>query len=111
MKSSRLNPGLDLTEVGFGATQIGNLYRATTDEEAAEAVSAAWDAGIRYFDTAPHYVATDEQQSRPTVQGLFQDVAYPLRLDVPSDQIGVSQNTHPVSAFANPSGTSPTSAD
>ena len=25
------------------------------DEEVASAVDAAWDAGIRYFDTAPHY--------------------------------------------------------
>jgi D-threo-aldose 1-dehydrogenase len=55
MKSESLNPGLSLTELGFGGAQIGNLYRATTDEEATEAVSAAWDAGIRYFDTAPHY--------------------------------------------------------
>ena len=47
--------GLPLPELGFGGAQIGNLYRATTDEEAAEAVAAAWDAGIRYFDTAPHY--------------------------------------------------------
>jgi D-threo-aldose 1-dehydrogenase len=44
-----------LTEVGFGAASIGNLYRATTDEEAFGAVAQAWDEGIRYFDTAPHY--------------------------------------------------------
>ncbi|GAA1941450.1 aldo/keto reductase [Kitasatospora viridis] len=44
-----------LTELGFGAAVIGNLYRATTDEEAAAAVAAARDHGIRYFDTAPHY--------------------------------------------------------
>src|SRR3954453_5159638 len=47
--------GLRLTEVGFGAASIGNLYRATTDDEAFGAVTAAWDGGIRYFDTAPHY--------------------------------------------------------
>ncbi len=46
---------LRLGDLGFGGAQIGNLYRATTDEEAAEAVRAAWDAGLRYFDTAPHY--------------------------------------------------------
>lgn len=46
---------VDLTAVGFGAAQGGNLYRATTDETFAGAVDAAWDAGIRYFDTAPHY--------------------------------------------------------
>jgi D-threo-aldose 1-dehydrogenase len=44
-----------LTELGFGAAVIGNLYRETSDEEAEQAVDAAWDAGIRYFDTAPHY--------------------------------------------------------
>jgi D-threo-aldose 1-dehydrogenase len=44
-----------LTELGFGAAVIGSLYRETSDQDAQEAVEAAWDAGIRYFDTAPHY--------------------------------------------------------
>ncbi|MEU7848574.1 aldo/keto reductase [Micromonospora parva] len=48
-------PGTRLTELGLGAAQGGNLYRATTDEEFASAVDAAWEAGVRYFDTAPHY--------------------------------------------------------
>lgn len=43
------------TRLGFGAATIGNLYRAIDDETARAAVCAAWDAGIRYFDTAPHY--------------------------------------------------------
>jgi D-threo-aldose 1-dehydrogenase len=46
---------VSLTEIGFGAAVIGNLYYKTSDEEAEEAVHAAWQAGIRYFDTAPHY--------------------------------------------------------
>lgn len=41
--------------LGFGGTGVGNLYRAISDEQAAGTVAAAWDAGIRYFDTAPHY--------------------------------------------------------
>ncbi|WP_327312571.1 aldo/keto reductase [Streptomyces sp. NBC_01235] len=44
-----------LTELGFGASVIGNLYRVTPENDATAAVDAAWDAGIRYFDTAPHY--------------------------------------------------------
>lgn len=44
-----------LTEIGFGGAQIGNLHRAIRDDTARAAVDAAWDAGIRYFDTAPHY--------------------------------------------------------
>jgi D-threo-aldose 1-dehydrogenase len=49
------NTRVELTELGFGASVIGNLYRTTSPEEASAAVEAAWDAGIRYFDTAPHY--------------------------------------------------------
>jgi D-threo-aldose 1-dehydrogenase len=47
--------GLSVTTLGFGGAPIGNLYRATGDKEAAAAIDAAWDGGIRYFDTAPHY--------------------------------------------------------
>jgi D-threo-aldose 1-dehydrogenase len=46
---------LDLPPLGFGAAQLGNLFRETSDEEAAGTVGAAWAAGIRYYDTAPHY--------------------------------------------------------
>jgi D-threo-aldose 1-dehydrogenase len=46
---------LRLTELGFGAASLGNLFRETTDAESEEAVDAAWALGIRYFDTAPHY--------------------------------------------------------
>ncbi len=44
-----------LTEIGFGGAQIGNLSREVDDATALSAVDAAWDVGIRYFDTAPHY--------------------------------------------------------
>ncbi|MCK9794589.1 aldo/keto reductase [Isoptericola sp. 4D.3] len=47
--------GVRLTSLGYGAAQAGNLYRATTDAETAEALDAAWAAGVRYVDTAPHY--------------------------------------------------------
>lgn len=47
--------GLELTELGLGGAQLGNLYREVTDDEAAAGFAAAWDAGVRYFDTAPHY--------------------------------------------------------
>ena len=46
---------VSLTELGFGAASIGNLYREISDQDAEEAVQVAWSAGIRYFDTAPHY--------------------------------------------------------
>ncbi|MEU1514863.1 aldo/keto reductase [Streptomyces sp. NPDC005811] len=46
---------VELTELGFGASVIGNLYRVTPAHDAQAAIETAWDAGIRYFDTAPHY--------------------------------------------------------
>ncbi|WP_235036389.1 aldo/keto reductase [Arthrobacter sp. 18067] len=54
MNAESLTP-LSLGKLGFGAAGIGNLYRAIPDGEALATVLAAWDAGIRYFDTAPHY--------------------------------------------------------
>ncbi|MFI9766563.1 aldo/keto reductase [Streptomyces sp. NPDC052415] len=44
-----------MTRLGLGSGALGNLYTEVTDEQAYEAVGAAWDRGIRYFDTAPHY--------------------------------------------------------
>jgi len=47
--------GANVTALGFGAAPIGNLYRVIDDQTARLAVAAAWEGGIRYFDTAPHY--------------------------------------------------------
>ncbi|MEV6243884.1 aldo/keto reductase [Lentzea sp. NPDC051838] len=44
-----------VSRLGFGAAPIGNLYREVSDSEAFGAVEAAWQTGVRYFDTAPHY--------------------------------------------------------
>ncbi|WP_306319908.1 MULTISPECIES: aldo/keto reductase [unclassified Streptomyces] len=44
-----------VTTLGFGAAGIGNLYTPVRDDEAYVALDTAWDAGLRYFDTAPHY--------------------------------------------------------
>lgn len=55
MRTNTLRGGLELSALGLGAAQFGNLYRETTEQEAAGAVDAAWAGGIRYFDTAPHY--------------------------------------------------------
>lgn len=46
---------VEVTAVGFGGGPIGNLYEAVDDATAAEAVDAALRAGLRLFDTAPHY--------------------------------------------------------
>ncbi|TQJ57180.1 aldo/keto reductase [Streptomyces sp. SLBN-115] len=47
--------GVPVSPLAFGAAVIGNLFTEVGEEQAHEAVAAAWQQGIRYFDTAPHY--------------------------------------------------------
>lgn len=44
-----------MSELALGCAQLGNLYREVTDAEAQATVDSAWELGVRYFDTAPHY--------------------------------------------------------
>ncbi|MCY1029241.1 aldo/keto reductase, partial [Mammaliicoccus sciuri] len=44
-------------KIGFGTAPLGNMYRDIPEDEAISTVEAAWDSGIRYFDTAPLYGA------------------------------------------------------
>ena len=62
MSSVRRSPRRALTgslagvsELSLGCAQLGNLYREVSDEDARATVDSAWELGIRYFDTAPHY--------------------------------------------------------
>ncbi|MDM0084397.1 aldo/keto reductase [Variovorax sp. J31P179] len=53
MKLNTLLPGV----LGFGTAPLGNMFRAIPEEEARATVDAAWNDGIRFFDTAPFYGA------------------------------------------------------
>jgi D-threo-aldose 1-dehydrogenase len=55
MRTRATSRGLEFTELGLGTAQLGNLYRETSPEEAEATLTAAWEGGIRYIDTAPHY--------------------------------------------------------
>ena len=44
-----------LSELSLGCAQLGNLFREVSDADCRATVDAAWELGIRYFDTAPHY--------------------------------------------------------
>jgi D-threo-aldose 1-dehydrogenase len=47
--------GLEVPVIGFGGAPLGNLYQEFSDEQARATVRAAYDAGMRLFDTAPLY--------------------------------------------------------
>ncbi len=53
--NSRTARPIPLTRMGFGGAPIGNLYRKISDMDAQAALQSAYDAGIRFFDTAPQY--------------------------------------------------------
>ncbi|GAA4742371.1 aldo/keto reductase [Amnibacterium soli] len=47
--------GVEVSRIAFGAAPVGNLYEAMTDAQAHDAVHRAYERGVRWFDTAPHY--------------------------------------------------------
>jgi D-threo-aldose 1-dehydrogenase len=46
---------IPFTELGFGAAPLGNLFRPVSEKDSDATLEAAWQVGIRYFDTAPLY--------------------------------------------------------
>jgi D-threo-aldose 1-dehydrogenase len=46
---------LSVTELGFGAAPLGNLFRPLGDAVARATLAAAEEAGFGYYDTAPFY--------------------------------------------------------
>ena len=46
---------LQVSVLGLGTAPLGGLLKAVEDDEALRVVEAAWQAGIRFFDTAPLY--------------------------------------------------------
>jgi D-threo-aldose 1-dehydrogenase len=41
--------------LGFGGAPLGNMFDVVPDDVAEAALAAAWETGVRHFDTAPHY--------------------------------------------------------
>src|SRR5258708_13206291 len=46
---------LNLSALGFGGTGLGNMYVAMSERSVIDTLSAAYAAGMRYYDTAPLY--------------------------------------------------------
>ncbi len=49
------NTGVEVTQLGFGGAPLGELFERVTARQATETLEAAWESGIRYYDTAPFY--------------------------------------------------------
>ncbi|MBT8227998.1 MAG: aldo/keto reductase [Dactylosporangium sp.] len=75
MRRTRLGrSAVTVTALGLGGASIGNLYRAVSDADADAVIEAAWAAGVRYFDTAPHYgLGLSERRLGARLRGLPRD--------------------------------------
>ncbi|GAA0372540.1 aldo/keto reductase [Streptomyces blastmyceticus] len=63
--------GVPVTRLGLGGAALGGLFRPVSRARAVRTVRAAWEAGIRYFDTAPHYGAgLSEERLGAALSGL-----------------------------------------
>lgn len=61
---------LRFTELGFGTAPLGNLFRAISEADAQALLAAAWDGGLRYYDTAPLYgLGLSETRLNPFLRG------------------------------------------
>jgi D-threo-aldose 1-dehydrogenase len=82
--------GMQVTRLMFGAAPIGGLFEPVSEAAARATLEAAWAAGVRAFDTAPHYgVGLSEQRLGSFLAGQPRD-EYVLstkvgRLLVPAD--------------------------
>ncbi|MGW5868731.1 aldo/keto reductase [Streptomyces sp. NPDC055239] len=94
MRSNRLGKtDVHVTELGFGGGPLGGLFAPLDDDTAAHALEAAWDGGIRYFDTSPHYgIGHSERRTgellRHKPRGEFTLSTKVGRLLVPQDPAG-----------------------
>jgi len=90
---------VELTLVGLGCAQMGNLYRRTSYEECAGAFNAAWDAGVRYYDTAPFYGYTRSERRLGTMLTDKPRSDYVLstkvgRVMVPDETVGAEEDSY-----------------
>ena len=47
--------GLSLSQIGFGASPLGDVFGATNPADGITAVRSAIDAGVNFFDVSPYY--------------------------------------------------------
>ncbi|MGA5415773.1 aldo/keto reductase [Streptomyces pseudogriseolus] len=104
MERNRLGRSdVHVTELGFGGGPLGGLFEAVDDDTATRALEAAWDSGIRYFDTSPHYgIGQSERRVGALLRGKPRD-AWTLstkvgRVLVPQDPGGRTDEAFEVPA-------------
>jgi len=80
--------GLNVSRIGFGGGGIGQVWGATTRDEAVQAVHRALDLGINYFDVAPAYGdGKAEEALGIALEGRSEEVFIGTKVRVPADNL------------------------
>ena len=80
--------GLNVSRIGFGGGGIGQVWGATTRDEAVRAVHRALDLGINYFDVAPAYGdGKAEEALGIALEGRSEEVFIGTKVRVPADNL------------------------
>lgn len=90
--------GLEITRLGLGMAPLGGLFEAVSEETAVDTIERAWEAGIRFFDTAPLYGFGNSERrlglalaKRPRAEfALATKVGRLLRAEAPPDESPLS---------------------
>jgi D-threo-aldose 1-dehydrogenase len=97
--------GVTVSALGVGTAGIAGLYTAVTEEEAHATIRHALDAGLTYFDTAPHYAqGLAEQRVGRALAGVPRD-SYVL--STKAGRVLVEGATPADNIFANDTGLVP----
>ncbi len=81
--------GLNVSRAGFGGGGIGQVWGATTEEEAIRSVHRALDLGINFFDVAPAYGdGKAEEALGKALTGRTEDVVIATKVRVHSGELG-----------------------
>ncbi len=72
--SGKCSRPISVSQVGFGGAGLGNLFREVTEADAQATLQAAYDNGVRHFDTAPQYgLGTSERRTGEAIRRLGRD--------------------------------------
>ena len=81
--------GLNVSRVGFGGGGIGEVWGATTRDEAVRAVHRALDLGINYFDVAPAYGnGKAEEALGIALEGRSEDIIIGTKVRIAAEDMG-----------------------
>src|ERR1700761_6693144 len=88
---------ISLTPLGLGGAPLGGLFAPVSMRDTLETVEAAWECGIRFFDTAPYYGYSRAERRLGAILDGFDRAEYVVsskagRLMLPDATVGADED-------------------